>query len=113
MLATSTLITLSILVSITPSADLPEVLARSYCESRWQMTAKNPNSTAKGVFQFIDGTWNHYCKGNVWSPIDQTKCYVKLHKKYPNWWRSSDRCVRNFLQKKKINNGFDVGLDVI
>lgn len=30
-----------------------------WCESRWNFNAKNPNSTAHGLFQIIDGTWDH------------------------------------------------------
>jgi len=28
------------------------------CESGWDFEAKNPKSTAKGLCQFLDGTWN-------------------------------------------------------
>jgi hypothetical protein len=28
------------------------------CESSWNHEAKNPGSTAKGLCQFLDGTWN-------------------------------------------------------
>ncbi len=31
-----------------------------YCESKHILTAKNPGSTAKGEFQFLDGTWKNY-----------------------------------------------------
>ena len=31
-----------------------------YCESKHVLTAKNPGSTAKGEFQFLDGTWKYY-----------------------------------------------------
>ena len=30
------------------------------CESNLNPKAKNPDSTAKGVFQFLDGTWKYY-----------------------------------------------------
>ena len=30
------------------------------CESNLDPKAKNPNSTAKGVFQFLNGTWKYY-----------------------------------------------------
>ncbi len=32
------------------------------CESGWNHTAQNPNSTAYGVGQFINGTWNYIQK---------------------------------------------------
>lgn len=35
-----------------------EVLdAVASCESAWEPSAKNPGSSATGLFQFIDGTW--------------------------------------------------------
>ena len=33
-----------------------------WCESRWDYLAENPDSTAKGLFQFIDGTWQETLK---------------------------------------------------
>lgn len=38
--------------------DLSVAIAR--CESRLNPAARNPSSTAKGLFQFLDGTWAHY-----------------------------------------------------
>ncbi len=32
----------------------------AYCESRNIATAKNPKSTAKGRFQFLDSSWKYY-----------------------------------------------------
>lgn len=32
----------------------------AWCESRFRSDAKNPNSTATGVFQFIRGSWQYY-----------------------------------------------------
>jgi hypothetical protein len=42
--------------------------------------AKNPNSTAKGIFQFIDGTWRSYClmEGNVYDYKANTNCFYKV-----------------------------------
>ncbi len=34
----------------------------AYKESRFQPKSKNPNSSACGLFGFIDGTWNEMCK---------------------------------------------------
>lgn len=39
------------------------------CESGEIVTAKNPNSTAKGRFQFLDSSWKYYGKqlwGDEW-----------------------------------------------
>ena len=40
--------------------------------------AKNPTSTAKGVFQFIDSTWRAYCNGNVYDFVDNIDCFYKV-----------------------------------
>lgn len=32
------------------------------CESRFNSKAKNPRSTAKGLYQFLDSTWEMYSK---------------------------------------------------
>lgn len=47
-------------------------------ESGFDKLAKNPNSSAKGVFQFIDGTWKALCKGNVFNTYDNVKCAMEL-----------------------------------
>ena len=35
-------------------------LAIATCESHVKPRAKNPNSTAKGLFQFLDSSWEYY-----------------------------------------------------
>lgn len=56
------------------------------CESRYNHLAKNKHSSAKGVFQIIDKTFKGYCDGDVLNHKDNIKCFMKLYKKYPNWW---------------------------
>ena len=34
----------------------------AYKESRFDVKAKNPTSSACGLFGFVDGTWNEMCK---------------------------------------------------
>lgn len=57
------------------------------CESRLDPFARNPRSSAKGTFQFIDKTWKHYCKGNVFNTEDNVRCFLQLYPKHPNWWQ--------------------------
>ena len=44
--------------------------------------AKNPNSTAKGLFQIIDGTWKYGgCEGDPYDPENNIVCGLNLLKK--------------------------------
>jgi len=47
-------------------------------ESNWNPKAKNPTSTASGLFQFIKGTWEYHCKGHVFDPEDNIACGLRL-----------------------------------
>lgn len=45
----------------------------AWCESRGDMKAKNPTSSASGKFQFLRGSWEYYGQklwGNVWLTKD-------------------------------------------
>ncbi|MFA6989759.1 MAG: transglycosylase SLT domain-containing protein [Candidatus Gastranaerophilaceae bacterium] len=65
----------------------PQVaLAISECESGYNPNAKNPNSSARGIYQFLSGTWKNYCEGSVLNATDNIKCFMKWYKIYPNWW---------------------------
>ena len=39
-------------------------------ESRWNPRAKNPSSTAFGLFQFLKSTWATYCKEGSYGSTD-------------------------------------------
>lgn len=58
----------------------------AWCESRFDHLAKNPNSTASGLFQFLNGTWEANCQGNVLNALDNAKCFKKLYSLHPEWW---------------------------
>ncbi len=51
--------------------------------------AKNPKSTASGMFQIIAGSWYWYdCKGDKWNVEDNTRCAYKIHmakQKFTDW----------------------------
>ena len=49
------------------------------CESGGNPKAKNPTSSAKGLYQIIDGTWDSFqCTGDVLNGEDNTKCAQKI-----------------------------------
>lgn len=56
-----------------PDAPIMEKVALN--ESNFNPTAKNPNSSAKGVFQILNRTWSGYgCTGNVYDAADNIRC---------------------------------------
>lgn len=71
------------------------------CESELYPTAKNKGSTAKGLYQFLDGTWKHYAvkkwgttKGrSVLDYSDSAELGVWVIAKYgTSDWNSSKGC---------------------
>lgn len=60
------------------------------CESSLNPKAKNKNSSASGLFQFLIGTWQWI--GAEEQGLDRmnykhsTDMFMKYHKKYPTWW---------------------------
>ena len=56
------------------------------CESSLNPNARNKHSSAKGLYQFLDGTWKNYCEGDVFNPEDSIKCFIKLYPTHPTWW---------------------------
>lgn len=59
-------------------ADPALSLAVAHAESCFNPKAKNPNSSAGGVFQYIDSTWASYCKGDKYNAEDNIKCATKM-----------------------------------
>lgn len=67
--------------------DAPIMLKIAYCESGngchgpiIDPTAKNPSSTASGVFQILKGTWKAYgCTGDVFNEDDNIACARKIY----------------------------------
>ena len=56
------------------------------CESSMGTNLINKRSSAKGVYQFIDKTWENYCQGDVMNNEDNVKCFLKLYPIHPEWW---------------------------
>jgi len=60
--------------------DAPIMLEIARAESQFNHRAKNPHSTATGVFQILIGTWNGYgCTGERTNPIDNIACARKIY----------------------------------
>lgn len=63
--------------------DITKMIRIARAESNFNQYAKNPNSTAKGIYQFIDGTWRSNClkDGNVYDFKDNIDCAWKVYQK--------------------------------
>lgn len=62
-------------------------------ESNFNPKAKNPDSTAKGIYQILDGTWKYEgCTGNPYNASDNVDCAMRLYKRYGTtpWLSSSN-----------------------
>lgn len=64
-----------------------EALDIAYCESRYNPFATNVKSSAKGVYQFTNRTWEKYCLGNSFDYFDNIKCFMKLYPQNKSWWQ--------------------------
>ena len=80
------------------------MLAIADAESDFNPNAKNPHSTATGVFQFLIGTWGAYnCPGSRVNARDNIECFatVMQHDGYPkglSHWNASKWGVNGWGQ---------------
>lgn len=74
------------------NVDIQKALDISECESQFgKYPSAFPKSTAKGVYMFIDKTWENYCKGDVMNEDDNIRCFMINYNKYPDWWIECDK----------------------
>jgi membrane-bound lytic murein transglycosylase MltF len=69
----------------------------AWCESQWDPTAKNPLSTASGLFQILDSTWKDFeCTGDKLNSVDNSKCAERIRSLSGlNHWSESFFCWKN------------------
>lgn len=73
-----------------------------WCESKGDYTAKNPKSTAYGICQILDGTWNYIQKKwdielNRYSTSDQEyACKRLLTEEGLSHWQPVWSCINNY-----------------
>ena len=64
-----------------PNQEIMTMIRIGKAESELVPTAKNPISTATGIFQIIDSTWNSCgCSGDKTDYIDNIKCSYRVLK---------------------------------
>lgn len=77
-----------------PNQEIMEMVRIGRCESHYRADATNPLSTAKGVFQILDGTWaSNKCTGSQFNFEDNVWCAWKIYDKRGSQpWVSSSGC---------------------
>lgn len=79
-------------------ADADVMLEVARCESELNPKAKNKHSTAKGLFQILDGTWQHFkCEGDPLNAEDNIACGKKVldGQGLGGGWKESFSCWKN------------------
>jgi hypothetical protein len=62
-------------------------LAIAECESTFDIYARNPASSAKGVYQFIDPTWKWIkASGHQFDYKENIKEFIIWYPVHPEWW---------------------------
>lgn len=57
------------------------------CESGFNPSASNRTSTAKGVYQFLDGTWDYIgATGQQYDAEENIRMFMIWYPRYPSWW---------------------------
>ena len=66
-------------------------------ESNYEPRAKNPSSTAKGIYQWIDSSWSENCQGDVYDPVDNIVCAMKTISKGGLRHWTADKTIKSKL----------------
>ena len=71
-----------------------EMIRIAKCESGYRLNAKNPTSTATGIFQILTGTWGYAkCEGSRTNMEDNIRCAYKVRDLQGNSaWNASKHC---------------------
>ena len=70
--------------------DTKTALRIAKCESGFRAEARNPNSTATGVYQWLSGTWSHIGNpGDRLNAEDSIRQFMIYYPNHPGWW---DEC---------------------
>jgi hypothetical protein len=80
----------------------PTIVAQAksiaFCESTFRPDAKNPKSSAKGIFQILDSTWHRFCS-DLDNPKDAFQNIQCAHRIYNYDSNSSGRGWKQWVCK--------------
>jgi len=66
-------------------------LAYAACESSMNPYAQNPVSSAKGLYQFTDGTWEYIkAQGHQFDADENIRQFMIWYPVHPEWWTSCE-----------------------
>jgi soluble lytic murein transglycosylase-like protein len=68
-------------------------------ESNYDPRAKNPTSTAAGVYQFTEATWRDKCEDDVFNASDNIRCALRLIAQGELWRWTIDETIRRKLEE--------------
>ena len=68
-------------ISVKYGLNQSELYKTLMCESGLRVDAKNPNSSAYGIAQFIKSTWDTYCEGDRTDTKAQLRCMAEMWQK--------------------------------
>ena len=65
----------------------PKIALRvANCESSYIYAAQNKNTSAGGIYQFIDSTWDWVGGDEKYNYIENIYRFMKLYKTNPEYW---------------------------
>lgn len=68
-----------------PASQVEKAVAVAWCESRFDPEAENPRSSAGGLFQFLDDTWESVGGGDKHDPWLSTHHAARLWGESESW----------------------------
>jgi len=73
--------------SLVHGVNTATALRIARCESSLNPSAKNPRSSAKGVYQFIDSTWRYvHAQGHQFDEDENIRQFMLNFPNNPQWW---------------------------
>jgi len=73
--------------AIQYGVDPRDALRIARCESGFNRHAKNVSSTAKGVYQFLDSTWEYVeAPGHQYDFLENIRQFMIWYPIHPEWW---------------------------